>query len=159
MVLVRVAGAHQMGSGVRWNTIHPHSQHAARMDRITVDLLVIGFGKGGKTLAGALGRQGWSVALVEQSPEMYGGTCINIACVPTKALIHDADARPPREDAARWYARAVNRKDALTAAMRTNNYEMLDRVDSVTVVTGRAAFIGPHEVRVTAGGDELEISA
>lgn len=129
------------------------------MDRITVDLLVIGFGKGGKTLAGALGRRGWRVVLVEQSPKMYGGTCINIACVPTKALIHDADTRPPLEDAPDWYARAVDRKDALTAAMRTKNFEMLDRVDTVTVVTGRARFIGPHEVRVTAGGDELEIVA
>ena len=47
------------------------------MDSLEVDLLVVGFGKAGKTLAATLGRQGRRVALVEQSKAMYGGTCIN----------------------------------------------------------------------------------
>ena len=121
------------------------------MDRITADLVVIGFGKGGKTLAGAIGRRGRRVVLVEQSAEMYGGTCINVACVPTKALIHDADRRPPGEDASSWYATAVDRKDTLTSTMRAKNLDLLEQVDTVTVITGRAAFTGPHEVRIVAG--------
>ena len=56
------------------------------MERLDVDVLVIGWGKGGKTLAGALGRSGRSVAMVERSSSMYGGACINIACVPTKTV-------------------------------------------------------------------------
>ena len=40
------------------------------------DAAIIGFGKGGKTLAGALAAAGQTVALVEQSAKMYGGTCI-----------------------------------------------------------------------------------
>ena len=48
------------------------------------DMVVIGFGKGGKTLAGAYAKTGKNVALIEQSSGMYGGTCINIGCVPTK---------------------------------------------------------------------------
>ena len=55
------------------------------------DMVVIGFGKGGKTLAGAYAKTGKNVALIEQSTGMYGGTCINIGCVPTKALVHRAD--------------------------------------------------------------------
>ena len=47
-------------------------------------MVVIGFGKGGKTLAGAYAKTGKNVALIEQSTGMYGGTCINIGCVPTK---------------------------------------------------------------------------
>ena len=43
------------------------------------DALIIGFGKAGKTLAGSLAAQNWKVALVEEDPKMYGGTCINIA--------------------------------------------------------------------------------
>ena len=53
----------------------------AAMDK--VDAAIIGFGKGGKTLAGALAAAGKTVALVEQSSGMYGGTCINVACSPT----------------------------------------------------------------------------
>ena len=52
--------------------------------------MIIGFGKGGKTLAGVLAAAGQSVALIEKSPLMYGGTCINVACIPSKALEHSS---------------------------------------------------------------------
>lgn len=51
------------------------------------DLVVIGFGKAGKTLAGKLSAAGKKVALVEENPAMFGGTCINIGCIPTKTLL------------------------------------------------------------------------
>ena len=51
------------------------------------DAIIIGFGKGGKTLAAELANRGWKIALIERSDKMYGGTCINVACIPTKALI------------------------------------------------------------------------
>jgi pyruvate/2-oxoglutarate dehydrogenase complex dihydrolipoamide dehydrogenase (E3) component len=65
---------------------------------LDVDLLVIGYGRGGKTLAARLGRLGRRVALVEQSDRMYGGTCVNIGCVPTKALVHGAETRRGADD-------------------------------------------------------------
>lgn len=46
--------------------------------------VIIGFGKAGKTLAVTLAKAGWRVALIEQSNAMYGGTCINIGCIPAK---------------------------------------------------------------------------
>ncbi|MFB2537987.1 MULTISPECIES: FAD-dependent oxidoreductase [unclassified Acinetobacter] len=49
--------------------------------------LIIGFGKAGKTLAVTLAKAGKSVALIEQSSDMYGGTCINIGCIPSKKII------------------------------------------------------------------------
>ena len=49
----------------------------------TYDILVIGFGKAGKTLAAKMSQLGKKVALVEQDSKMYGGTCINIGCIPT----------------------------------------------------------------------------
>lgn len=52
--------------------------------------IIIGFGKGGKTLAAYLADQGQSVAIVERSDKMYGGTCINLACIPTKTLVYEA---------------------------------------------------------------------
>lgn len=50
---------------------------------LSVDVLVIGWGKGGKTLAAALAGLGQKVAMIEQFDSMHGGTCINIGCVPT----------------------------------------------------------------------------
>jgi pyruvate/2-oxoglutarate dehydrogenase complex dihydrolipoamide dehydrogenase (E3) component len=51
------------------------------------EYVIIGFGKGGKTLAATLGSKGHKVILIEQDKQMYGGTCINVACIPTKALV------------------------------------------------------------------------
>lgn len=54
------------------------------------DVIVIGFGKAGKTLAGKLAKSGKKVALIEKDAFMYGGTCINVGCIPSKRLITDA---------------------------------------------------------------------
>ena len=51
------------------------------------DAVIIGFGKGGKTLAGFLAGKGQNVALIEKSDKMYGGTCINVGCIPSKKLV------------------------------------------------------------------------
>jgi probable pyridine nucleotide-disulfide oxidoreductase len=53
-----------------------------------VDLLVVGGGKAGKSLAMDRAKAGWSVIMVER--DKIGGTCINVACIPTKALVGSA---------------------------------------------------------------------
>lgn len=124
-----------------------------------LDLIVIGWGKGGKTLAGAAARAGQRVAMVEASASMYGGTCINIGCVPTKALIHDAETRGDTEFDPQYFDGAVARRDKLTAMMRAKNFSMLDDLDSVLAVTGRATFVGLRRIRVQAGDETLELGA
>lgn len=125
----------------------------------TVDLLVIGWGKGGKTLAGAAAKNGQRVAVVEQDPNRVGGTCINVACVPTKILIHDAESRRDSDDQHRFFADAVQRRDSLTAAMRTKNFSMLDDLDTVLLVYGYAEFTNQREVLITGGPETLQITA
>ena len=109
-----------------------------------VDAAVIGFGKGGKTLAGALAAAGKTVALVEKSPKMYGGTCINVACIPTKSLVHSAALSAAQggtfsESAAR-YATAIDEKDRVTGLLRSKNYRKLADLPNVEVVDGAASF-------------------
>jgi len=129
------------------------------VDSITVDILVLGWGKAGKTLAGVLGRSGRHVALVERSPQMYGGTCINIACVPTKALIHHAVARREADDSVSWFRDSIARRDTLIDRLNAHNHAMLAEVDTVTLVDGQARFVAPHRVEVTAGADRLLVEA
>ncbi|WP_166998129.1 FAD-dependent oxidoreductase [Paramicrobacterium fandaimingii] len=124
-----------------------------------VDILVVGWGKGGKTLAGTAARQGQRVALVEQSDDRVGGTCINVACVPTKILVHDAEKRRSSDDIDDYFASAVTRRDTLTSAMRAKNFSMLDQLDSVLLVSGRATFTTEREVRVTGGSETLTLTA
>lgn len=109
--------------------------------------VIIGFGKGGKTLAAHLAKTGWQVALIEQSPEMYGGTCINTGCIPVKTLVHDAQTGHIFKD-------AMQRKSAVVDFLREKNYLNLAAMDNVTIINGRAEFIDPHTVRVIRQEDE-----
>ncbi|GAB3258392.1 hypothetical protein GCM10027562_20960 [Arthrobacter pigmenti] len=129
------------------------------MQSIDVDVLVIGCGKGGKTLARTIGRAGRRVAVVERSSEMYGGGCINIACVPTKALVHQAETRRETDDPGDWFASAVAGRDSLVEKLRARNHAMLAELDTVTLIDGGARFVGPHAVEVTAGSDRLRVQA
>lgn len=113
--------------------------------------LIIGFGKGGKTLAGYLAKHNKDVALIEQSNKMYGGSCINIACIPTKSLISSAENSLP-------YDKAFLRKNEITSFLRTKNFENIDNLPLATVITGKASFISPHEVRVKLSPDDEEIT-
>lgn len=108
----------------------------------TVKNIIIGFGKGGKTLAKFLSQQGEEVLLVEKSPKMYGGTCINIACLPSKRLILEGAAGSD-------FSEAVAGKNEMTAQLREKNYQMLAGEDTVTVLDGQARFIGEKEIEVT----------
>ena len=129
-------------------------------ESLSTDVLVVGWGKAGKTLAGALGRSGRSVTLVERSAQMIGGTCINIACVPTKALVHQAAERRPGDDAQEWFRGAVGFRDDLVGRLNAANRAMLEQVDAVRlVVGGEASFTGPRQVRVVAGDETLDIRA
>jgi pyruvate/2-oxoglutarate dehydrogenase complex dihydrolipoamide dehydrogenase (E3) component len=116
--------------------------------------LVIGFGKAGKTLAGFLATQGWRVALVEQSAQMYGGTCINIACIPTKSLVNSADHHVPYPD-------AIAEKNRLTGFLRGRNLTNLTSHPEATLLLGQASFVNDHQVRVRLAetGEEVLVEA
>ncbi|QNU45020.1 pyridine nucleotide-disulfide oxidoreductase [Mixta calida] len=114
--------------------------------------VIIGFGKAGKTLAGALGRAGWRVAIIEKSKAMYGGTCINIGCIPTKALVHDAQA-------ATDFSEAMQRKASVVEFLREKNYLNLAKMEKVEVIDGQAEFLDAHTLRITTEQDARTLSA
>lgn len=119
------------------------------------DDIVIGFGKGGKTIAGALANAGHKVAMIEKSQKMYGGTCINVGCIPTKSLVHSAGIAAigcKEQDTA--YRTAMERKSALVEKLRGKNYDKLADNPNITVIDGTASFISPHEIQVKTA-DEL----
>jgi pyruvate/2-oxoglutarate dehydrogenase complex dihydrolipoamide dehydrogenase (E3) component len=126
---------------------------------INADVLVIGFGKGGKTAAHALSDAGQRVIMIEQSEEMYGGTCPNVGCVPTKMLVHYSNAKRLEDDAQEFFANSVAGVRALTSAFRAGNFESLDGKDTATVITGAARFTDPHTVTVGSGDDRITITA
>ncbi|HEY4268645.1 MAG TPA: FAD-dependent oxidoreductase [Galbitalea sp.] len=126
---------------------------------LTADLLVVGFGKGGKTIAHAAADAGQRVILVEASENMYGGTCPNIGCVPTKMLVHYSGEKRLEDDAQEFFANSIAGVRALTALFRAGNFASLNGKDTATVITGKATFIDPNTVSVGDGADRITITA
>ena len=126
------------------------------------DAIIIGFGKGGKLLAADLANRGQQVAIIERSAAMYGGSCINIACIPTKALIHQAQMIKELnlasfEEKAAAYRKAIIKKNEITTALRKLNFDRLNDHPNITVYTGVASFRSSRKIEVTTETDRLEI--
>ena len=132
---------------------------------ITTDALIIGFGKGGKTLAAKLSAAGRKVVVAEASADMYGGTCINIGCLPSKSLILSAEqarrdganSTPETREAA--FEAAIKEKRRVTSMLRDKNYHKLADQDNITVITGRAHFTGPHSVEIATAEGPVAVTA
>jgi pyruvate/2-oxoglutarate dehydrogenase complex dihydrolipoamide dehydrogenase (E3) component len=121
------------------------------------DAIVIGAGQAGPPLAGRLTSAGMSVAVVER--HLFGGTCVNTGCMPTKTLVASAYAAhlarrgaeygimldaPPRIDMARVKARA----DMVSANARAGVERWLRGMQNCTVVQGHARFTAPDTIAV-----------
>ena len=123
-------------------------------------LVVLGAGPGGYTAAFRAADLGLQVCLIERWPTL-GGVCLNVGCIPSKALLHaakvieDAAAMAtfgieygaPRIDVAKlrgWKERVVGRL--------TTGLNGLAKQRKVTVVHGDARFVGPRRIAVTSGG-------
>ncbi|HYH52116.1 MAG TPA: FAD-dependent oxidoreductase, partial [Acidimicrobiia bacterium] len=124
-----------------------------------VDLLVVGGGPGGYAAALRAAAAGRTVTLVER--DRIGGVCLNVGCIPSKALIHVADtAALPDEVAAIGVdlhasvdlARAQNWIGDVVGRL-TGGVEQLLRDAGVTVATGTARFATARRVAVTRGDD------
>ncbi|GEP05319.1 FAD-containing oxidoreductase [Methylobacterium oxalidis] len=121
------------------------------------DAIIIGAGQAGPPLAGRLTAAGRSVALIER--HLFGGTCVNTGCMPTKALVASAYAAhlasrsadlgividgPIRVDPAALKAR----QRAIAETARGNVERWLKGMAGCTVIEGHARFTGPREVAV-----------
>jgi pyruvate/2-oxoglutarate dehydrogenase complex dihydrolipoamide dehydrogenase (E3) component len=121
------------------------------------DAIIIGAGQAGPPLAGRLTAAGMSVALIER--HLFGGTCVNTGCMPTKTLVASAYAAhlarraadygvmldaPPRIDMAWVKARA----DTVSANARAGVERWLRGMQGCTVIKGHARFVAPDAVSV-----------
>ena len=126
------------------------------------DAIIIGFGKGGKTLAGFLAGKGQNVALIEKSDKMYGGTCINIGCIPSKKLVNSTKVLKDKglssfEDRKKFYTESIDNKNTLIGALRGKNYEMLATKDTITVYDGIGSFVSKNIVNIENNGHNEQI--
>lgn len=124
------------------------------------DAIIIGFGKGGKLLAAELANRNWKVAIIERSSQMYGGTCVNAGCIPTKTLIHESEQaewlyRDNYDSQAKFYTSAVSRKNKLVSFLRDKNHEHLKSYPNITLYDGEASFMSNDTVKVAHDKKEI----
>lgn len=119
---------------------------------INYDAIFIGWGKAAKTLAKKMALAGKKVAMIEQAREMAGGTCINIACIPTKVLVTDMERNIP-------FTQAMERRAAVVEKLNQSNYQKLVEDEQVTLYFAQASFLDNKTIQVQGGDDQLEITA
>ena len=129
------------------------------------DLIVIGSGPGGYVAAVKAAQLGLKTALIEKYPKL-GGTCLNVGCIPSKALLDSSErfyeastkykergiklSAPPKLD---WSQMLQHKQKVVTENNSGINYLM--KKNKISVFTGEASFISPNEVKIAKSKQQL----
>jgi pyruvate/2-oxoglutarate dehydrogenase complex dihydrolipoamide dehydrogenase (E3) component len=128
----------------------------------TFDAIVIGTGQAGPSLTDRLAVAGMKVAVVER--KLFGGTCVNTGCIPTKTLVASARAIHMAKRGGEYgfdidgeikidMKRVKARKDEVSGASNSGVEYWLKNMENVTVYEGHGRFTGPKTIKV--GDSEL----
>ncbi|MBT3348123.1 MAG: dihydrolipoyl dehydrogenase [Thiotrichales bacterium] len=136
------------------------------MENIETEVLVLGSGPGGYTAAFRAADLGKRVVMVERHPSI-GGVCLNVGCIPSKALLHTAqvlnEANSMQEHGVSFNAPDINIdevrswKDGIVTRL-TGGLAMLAKQRKVEVVTGEGKFISPNSMEVETADGKRSIS-
>ena len=137
----------------------PAASEATNAFDLECDLLVLGAGPGGYSAAFRAADLGLKVVLVERHATL-GGVCLNVGCIPSKALLHVAAVM---EEAAHFSKLGVSfaaptvdldklraHKDAVVARL-TGGLAAMAKARKVTVLPGTGRFLDPHHLAVDTG--------
>ncbi len=130
------------------------------MSKDTYDVVVIGGGPGGYVCAIRCAQLGLATALIEKAPHL-GGTCLNIGCIPSKALLHSTELyreachgdqhglvfdnlRPDLE-------KLMRRKEQVVAQLRKGVQTLVEK-RGIRVYAGKGSFLSPNRLQI-AGPD------
>jgi len=131
------------------------------------DEIILGGGKGGKSLALALAPAGHRVALVER--KFIGGSCINVACIPTKTMVasaklvdqakHAGDFGVALSPAGPSLKSIIERKRRVVAGMVDTHKNLFANTPNLTFIAGEGAFTSANEIAVNlADGSTRHLS-
>jgi pyruvate/2-oxoglutarate dehydrogenase complex dihydrolipoamide dehydrogenase (E3) component len=126
------------------------------------DAIIIGTGQAGPSLAARMTREGMSTAIIER--KLFGGTCVNVGCIPTKALVASARAAHMARRGSDFgitidgsikvdMERVKARKDGIVRQSNEGVTKWLKTMENLTVYEGHGCFESPTSVRVN--GDLL----
>lgn len=141
------------------------------MAEITYDVAVIGSGPAGYTAAIRAGQYGLKTALIEKDPYL-GGTCLHVGCIPTKALLFNAELWDQLKDAKEYGIEGVNARKLNWEAVQERKTKIVDkhakglqflmRKNKVDTVKGFGKLTGPaqggvHTIEVKDGSKTSQL--
>ncbi|WP_346887552.1 dihydrolipoyl dehydrogenase [Clostridium sp. UBA1056] len=137
-----------------------------KKEKLSIDLLVIGAGPGGYVSAIYGAKKGLDTVIVER--DNLGGTCLNVGCIPTKALVKSAEVYNEAingeefgfeiKDIKLDMKKVIARKDRIRNNL-VGGIEYLLNKNNIRLIKGQASFIDNHNVIVKKGRDEYTIEA
>lgn len=137
-----------------------------KKEQVKADLLVIGAGPGGYVAAIYAAKHGLKTVIVEK--QKLGGTCLNVGCIPTKALIRSSEVFHNFKNAGDFgisadniqmeMAKVIEQKDKIKDTLVSGIDYLLEK-NGVRVIKGSASFIDSKQVQVKNGKDEYTIEA
>ena len=121
------------------------------------DSIIIGTGQAGPSLAARLAGSGQRVAIIER--KLFGGTCVNTGCIPTKAMVASAYAAHMAKRAAEFgiqiegpittdMEKVKSRKDAISGKSRDGVEQWLKHLENCTVYEGHGQLESPQDVSI-----------
>ena len=133
---------------------------------MSYDLIVIGGGPGGYVCAIRAAQLGLKTAIVEKR-KTFGGTCLNVGCIPSKALLHASEvfeeaghgmaALGVSVSAPKLDLKAMMKHKEETIGANVQGVAFLLKKNKVTPYTGMGEIVAPGKVRVTADGKSEEL--
>jgi dihydrolipoamide dehydrogenase len=145
-------------------TVSSAAVHTGKADQ-SFDMLVIGAGPGGYSAAFRAADLGMNTVLIERYPTL-GGVCLNVGCIPSKALLHTAAVIDETRSMAKHgisFGEPVIDIDKLRGwkeqviGKLTGGLAGMAKLRKVTVAHGVASFMDAHHVKVVADGKETII--
>ena len=131
---------------------------------MTTEVAVLGGGPAGYVAAIRAAQLGAEVVLIEE--KSLGGVCLNIGCIPTKALLSSAGAISNINSSKEHgitselkkidWETAVSRKDRVVRNLR-QGLEQLLRARNITIVNGRGSVVSPHEIIASTAEGEVSV--
>ncbi len=127
------------------------------MNNESFDAIVVGAGQAGPAIAARCSKEGLRTAVIERGD--FGGTCVNVGCIPTKTLIASARAMHMASRGAEFgfdagairvdMARVKARKDAMVRSSREGVESWMRGLKRTEVIAGDARFVGPATLEVS----------
>ncbi|MBW8843864.1 MAG: FAD-containing oxidoreductase [Burkholderiales bacterium] len=133
------------------------------MDSESFDAIIVGAGQAGPAIAARCSREGLKTAIIER--HHFGGTCVNVGCIPTKTLVASARAVRLAQRGAEFgfdvdvdglrvdMARVIARKDGIVMKSREGVESWLRGLKGTEVIAGHARFVAPATLAI--GGRRL----